>query len=92
MRSVGQFGFDELPVEPGDIGDGLVLRADSLASTRVGAVAESKFLHLRHHGLGTLGSLWPALWQQSELADLRTDEEHGRTIFASCHASTTPDA
>ncbi len=92
VESVGQFGFDELPVEPCDVGDGLVLRAYSLARTRVGAVSESQLLHLRHHGLCALGSLRPSLWQQCELADLRADEEHGRTILASSDASTASDA
>ena len=64
---VSELCLDELAVQASDIGDRLVLRALSLASAGVGAVAEAEFLHLGHHGLGTLGSLGTTLGQQGEL-------------------------
>ena len=83
---------DELAVQAGDVGDGLVLRADSLAGAGVGAVTEAEFLHSHHHVLGTTGSLYTTLREQGELRHLRRYKEHGRTILTSCYTSTTTDA
>ena len=44
-----QLGLDELAVQAGDVGDGLVLRADGLASTGIGAVAEAGLFHSHYH-------------------------------------------
>ena len=74
---VGELCLDHLAVEAGDVGDGLVLRADGLAGTGVGAVAEAQLVHLGNHVLHATGSLNTALGKQGELADLRRDEEHG---------------
>ena len=38
---IAKLCLDHLAVEAGDVGDGLVLRADSLASASVGAIAGS---------------------------------------------------
>ena len=46
---VSQFCLNELAVQAGDIGDGLVLRADGLASTGIGAVAEAGLFHSHYH-------------------------------------------
>ena len=89
---VGQFGFDELAVEACNVSDGLALRAHSLASTGIGAVAEAQLFHLCHHGLSAFGGLWTTLWEESQLTYLRTDEEHGRAVFAGCHTGTASDA
>ena len=89
---VGQFCLDELAVQAGDVGNRLTLRANSLASAGVGAVTKAQFVHLCHHVLGTLGSFYATLGKQSELADLRTDEKHSRTVLTSSHTSTTTDA
>ena len=89
---VVELGLDELAVEAGDVGDRLILRALSLAGTGVGAVSEAQFLHLGHHGLGTLGSLGTALGQQGELAHLTGDEEHGRAVLAGSHTGSASDA
>ena len=64
---VGELCLDHLAVEAGDVGDGLVLRADSLAGTGVSAVTEAELVHLGNHVLNTTCSLYAALWEQSEL-------------------------
>ena len=89
---VGQLGLDELAVQAGDVGDGLVLRADSLASTGIGAVAETSLFHSHHHSLCTTSGLYTALRKQGELRNLRRYEEHSRAVLTSCHASATADA
>ena len=71
IHLVCQFCLDHLAVEAGDVGDGLVLRADGLAGTSVGAVTETEFVHLGNHVLHTTGSLYTALGKQGELANLR---------------------
>ena len=53
IHLVCHLGLDHLAVEAGDVGDGLVLGADSLAGTSVGAVAEAEFVHLGNHVLHT---------------------------------------
>ena len=89
---VSQLSLEKLAVQAGNIGDRLTLRADSLASTRVGAVAEAQLVHLGHHVLGTLSSLYTALGKQGELANLRADKEHSRTVLTSSDTSTATDA
>ena len=89
---VGELGLDHLAVQASDVGDGLVLRADSLASTSVGAVTEAEFVHLGYHVLHTAGSLYATLGKQGELRYLRRYEEHGRTVLTSSYASATADA
>ena len=54
---VSELSLDELAVEASDVGDRLVLRALSLASTSVGAVTEAELLHLGDHCLSTLSCL-----------------------------------
>ena len=73
---VGELGLDHLAVQAGDVGDGLVLRADGLAGTGVGAVAEAEFVHLGNHVLHTALGLYATLWEQGELRHLRADEQH----------------
>ena len=87
-----QFCLDHLAVQAGDVGDGLVLRADSLAGAGVGAVTEAEFVHLGDHVLHTTGSLYATLGKQGELRDLAGYEEHGRTVLTSSDASATADA
>ena len=89
---VSQLGLDELAVQAGDVGDGLVLRADSLAGASIGAVTKAEFFHSHHHVLGTAGSLYTALRKQGELRYLRRYEKHGRAVLAGCYTSTTTDA
>lgn len=67
---VGQLGFDELAVEAGNVGDGLVLGTYGFAGTGVGAVTETEFVHLGYHGFGTLGGFYTALGKECELAHL----------------------
>ena len=64
---VCEFGLDHLAVQAGDVGDGLVLRANSLASASVGAVTEAELIHLGDHVLHTTGSLYATLGKQGEL-------------------------
>ena len=89
---VSQLGLDELAVQAGDVGDGLVLGADGLAGAGVGAVAEAGLFHGHDHGLGTTGGLYSALGKEGELGDLRRDEEHGGTVLTGGDAGATADA
>ncbi len=89
---VGELCLDQLAVEAGDVGDGLVLRADGLASTGVGAVAEAELVHLGNHVLHAAGSLHATLGKKGELRDLRRYEEHGRAVLTSCDTGATADA
>ena len=68
---ISQLGLNHLAVEASDVGDGLVLRADSLAGASVGAVTEAELIHLGNHVLNTTGSLYTTLWEQCQLANLR---------------------
>ena len=70
-RLVCELSLNHLAIEASDVGDGLVLRADSLAGAGVGAVTETEFVHLGNHVLHTTGSLYTALGKQGELANLR---------------------
>ena len=89
---VSHLCLDHLAVQAGDVGDGLVLRADCLAGASVGAVTEAEFIHLGNHVLHTTGSLNLTLGKQGELRDLRRHEEHGGAVLTSSDASTTADA
>lgn len=88
---VSELCLDELAVEASDVGDRLVLRALSLASAGVGAVTETELLHLGDHSLCTLSCLRTALGKESELANLRADEEHSRTVLTCSYAATATD-
>ena len=79
-------------IKTGDIGDGDLLGAFRLAGGDVGAAAEALVVHLLDHVQDTLTVLDIALGQQSEVADLGGDEQHGRRIRTSCHASAATDA
>ena len=92
MTLICEFGLYHLAVEAGDVGDGLILRANSLASASVGAVTEAKLIHLGNHVLHTTGSLYATLGKQGELRYLRRYEEHSRAVLTSCYASATTDA
>lgn len=74
---VSELSLDELTVEASDIGYALTLGTYSLASTCIGTVAESQFIHLGHHSLGTLGCLHLSLRQECKLAYLGRYEQHG---------------
>lgn len=88
---VSELCLDELAVEASDVGDRLVLRALSLASASVGAVAEAELLHLGDHCLCALSSLRAALRQESELAHLRAYEEHRRAVLTCSYAAAAAD-
>lgn len=88
---VSELCLDELAVEASDVGDRLVLRALSLASAGVSAVTETELLHLGDHSLCTLSCLRTTLRKESELADLRADEEHSRTVLTCSYAATATD-
>ena len=70
FRLVGDFGAEELTVETCDVAQLDVLGALGSAGTGVGAVAESEFVHLGHHGLGAAFSLDASLRKECELANL----------------------
>ena len=92
LSLIAKFSLNELAVQACDVGDGFALGADGLAGTGVGAVAEAQFVHLGHHVLGTTGSFYATLGKQGELADLRADEQHGRTVLTCSYAGTATDA
>ena len=92
MTLVSELGLDHLAVQAGDVGNRLVLRAYSLASTGVGTVTKSELVHLGNHVLHTTGSLYSTLGMQSQLANLRRYEQHGRSILRCSTASATADA
>ena len=48
---ISQLGLNHLAVQASDVGDGLVLRADSLAGAGVGAVTKAELVHLGDHVL-----------------------------------------
>ena len=89
---VSHLCLDHLAVQAGDVGDGLVLRADSLAGASVGAVTKAELVHLGNHVLHTTGSLYAALRKQGELRNLRRHEEHGGAVLTSSDTGTTADA
>ena len=84
---VGELSFDKLTVEACNVEHSLILRTNGFTSTRVGAVTETEFVHLANHSLCTLSSFYAALGQQRKLAELRTNEEHCRTILAGSNTS-----
>ena len=92
VRLIGEFSLDHLAVQASDVGDGLVLRADSLAGAGVGAVTETELIHLGDHVLHTTCSLYATLGKQGELRNLRRYEEHSRTVLTSSDAGATADA
>ena len=67
------------------------LRAFQFASTGIGAVAESQFIHLLDHCAGALGSLNLTLGQESQRTHTGCDEEHCRSVLAGCHTGATSD-
>ena len=71
---ISHLSLDHLAVQTSDVGDGLVLRADSLASAGVGAVTEAELVHLGNHVLHTTGGLYATLGKQGELRYLRRYE------------------
>ena len=77
VRLISELCLDHLTVQASDVGDSLVLRADSLAGASVGAVTEAELVHLGNHVLHTTGSLNLTLGKQGKLANLRRYEEHG---------------
>ena len=76
MLSVAQLGSDELAVQACDVADADALGALGLAGAGVGAVTETKLIHLGEHGLGTAGCLNLTLREQSQLANLGTYKQH----------------
>ena len=91
VRSIGTLCLDELAVEAGDVAERDVLGTLSRTSSGVGTVAEAKLVHLADHGAGTAGTLNLTLGKKGKLAYLGTDEEHCRTILASCNTCTATD-
>ena len=69
-----------------------VLGTFSCASTGVGAVSESEFVHLCYHGAYATVFLHLSLREERKLAHLCRHEEHGRSILASSDTCTTADA
>lgn len=89
---VGKFGFDELAVQAGDVGNGFVLGANGFAGTGIRAVTETELVHFRYHSLCALGCFGTSLRKQGKLAYLGADEEHGGTVLTSGNAGTAADA
>ena len=89
MTLISELSLDHLAVQAGDVGNRLVLRAYSLASTGVGTVTKAELVHLGNHVLHTTCSLYATLWEQGELRNLRRYEQHGRAVLTSSYASAT---
>lgn len=89
---IGELGEDVFAVQAGDVGDRFVLGADGFASTGVGAVTKSEFIHLGHHEFRTTCGFGATLGQEGELRYLGRNEEHSATILTSGHASAATDA
>ncbi len=83
--------FDEFAVQAGDVGERDALRTFGGAGTGVGAVAESEFVHLFHHGACTACAFDLALGKECELAYLGRYEQHCRTILTCSYAGTATD-
>ena len=92
MTLVRELRLEEFAVQAGDVRDIDPLGALQLAGTRVGAVAEAQFVHLRDHRLGTAMRLRTALRKQGEGTDAGSDEEHRRTVLTRSHTGTTAHA
>ena len=83
---------EELAVETSDVSEANRLRALSGTSTGVGTVTESEFVHLSHHRFRASRCFDLTLRQERELANLRGNEEHSRTVLTSrstCAATDT---
>lgn len=89
---VAALSAEELAVEACDVAELDVLRALGSAGTCVGAVTEAELVHLGNHSLHAAFCLNLTLWKQGKLADLSRNEEHSRTVLASCNASAATDA
>ena len=89
---IGEFGADVFAVQASDVGDRFVLGADGFASTGVGAVTKSEFVHLGHHEFRTTCGFYATLGEEGELRNLGRNEEHGATVLTSGHASAATDA
>ena len=76
QESVAQFGSNELAVQAGNVANADALGALGLTGAGVGAVTETKLIHLGEHGLGATGSLYLTLREQSQLANLSAYEQH----------------
>ena len=69
-RLISQLCLQELTVQAGDVGDRLVLRTNSLASTSVCTVTEAELIHACNHLLSTGSSFYTTLWEKCQLANL----------------------
>lgn len=83
---------DENTVEPSDVGRRNLLGTNGLAGIGVGAVAETEFVHLGHHGACTALVFHLALGQQRKLRHLGSHKKHRAGVFAGRHASATANA
>ncbi len=63
---IAELSRQELAVEACDMSDRDAFGALHLACLGVGTIAEAEFVHLRHHGFSTTGTLYPALRQLSQ--------------------------
>ncbi len=90
-RLVGQLCANELAVQAGNVADRDALRTFGFASASVRTVTEAQFIHLSQHSLGATSRFYLTLRQQSQLAYLGRNEQHGRTVLTSCGTSATTD-
>ena len=81
-----------LPVKARDVLTFDELGTFGFACVGVGAVAKAQFVHLADHFPDTVGGFHATLRQQSQMADLSPDKQHGAGILASRHAGTASDA
>ena len=81
-----------MPVKPCNVLPLDELRALGLAGVGVGAVAETKFVHLGYHLLCAVGGLNLGLGQQGQMTDFGAYEQHGAGVLAGCYAGAATDA
>ena len=74
------------------LADRFVLGADGFASTGVGAVTKSEFVHLGHHEFRTTCGFYATWGEEGELRNLGRNEEHGATVLTSGDTGSATDA
>lgn len=84
-------GCDVMAVHAADVVELDILRTFSGTCACIGAVAETEFVHLLDHCACTAFAFNLTLGQESKLADLRRNKEHGRSVLTSCNACAAAD-
>ena len=81
-----------MAVESGDVVTLYLFWAFGLAGVGVRAASEAELVHGHDHGFNALACFGLSLRQQSEMAYLGCNEEHGAGVLAGCDTGTASDA